>query len=344
MAKKATKGKAAPAVVPEVLEAEAPEVALVLTESAGVLTWLEGLAAFFKTARAIETDAVATRDRVLKLPVPTTKEEDAAMRQEALSARDKRKGALAHWDPITSVLSKLHKRATSGRSRATDPLEEAEKFATRQHDTFERNEQRRAAEEQERIRREEEQKANEARERTLREFEEAALKAEESSPDLSARESRFIDFYIGLNEKGERVGAGMPAATAAARAEYKLATETASRLLASDKILKAIEARRAAHTMRTQIAVMREMPPAIDEQLVEAAAPQLNSGDSHTWTAVCLNEQALRDAAFEQPALGIPRDVFKVDPAALNRYARQLEKQIERWPGVRATRNTTIRR
>ena len=342
MAKKATTKKAA--VVPEVLEAEAPEVALVLTESAGVLTWLEGLAAFFKTARAIETDAIATRDRVLKLPVPTTKEEDAAMRQEALAARDKRKGALAHWDPITSVLSKLHKRATSGRSRATDPLEEAEKFATRQHDTFERNEQRRAAEEQERIRREEERKATEARERTLAEFEAAALAAEESSPDLSAREEKFVMLHSGLNADGTRGAAPAAAMLAAGAAGYKNPAEMAPRLIASDKIRAAIAARQSAHTMRTQIAVMREMPPAIDEQLVEAAAPQLNSGDSHTWTAVCLDEQALRDAAFEQPALGIPRDLFVLDEAALNRYARSMEKQIERWPGVKATRKTTIRR
>lgn len=339
--KKATTKKAA---VPEVLEAEAPEVALVLTESAGLIDWLQGLATFFKTARAIEADAIATRDRVLKLPVPTTKAEDAAIRQEALAARDKRKGALAHWDPIASLLSKLHKRATSGRSRATDPLEEAEKFATRQHDTFERNEQRRAAEEQDRIRREEERKANEARERTLAEFEAAALKAEESSPDLSAREEKFVLLHSGLYADGTRAAAPAAAMLAAGAAGYKNPAEMAPRLIASDKIRAAITARQSAHTMRTQIEVMREMPPAIDEDKVAAAAPDLNSGDSHTWTAECLDPVALRDAAFEQPVLGIPRDLFVLDPVALNRYARQLEKQVERWPGVKATRKTTIRR
>lgn len=339
--KKATTKKAA---VPEVLEAEAPEVALVLTESAGIIEWLSGLAPFFKTAKAIEVDALATRDRVLKLPVPTTKEEDAAMRQEALAARDKKKAALAHWDPITALLSKLHKRATSGRGRATDPLEEAEKFATRQHDTFEREENRRALAEQERIRREEERKANEARERTLAEFEAAALKAEESSPELSAREERFVALHCGLNADGTRHGAPAAAMLAAGAAGYKNPADMAPRLIASDKIRAAIEARQAAHTMRVQLEVMREMPPAIDEEKVEAAAPKLNTGDSHTWTAVCLDPVALRDAAFEQPALGIPRDLFVLDEAALNRYARSLEKQIERWPGVKATRKTTIRR
>jgi hypothetical protein len=96
--------------------------------------------------------------------------------------------------------------------------------------------------------------------------------------------------------------------------------------------------------MRTQIEVMKEMPPAIDEALVEAAGPKLNTGDSHTWTATCANPDALRDLAFEQPALGIPRDLFVLDAAALNRYARQLEKNIERWPGVTAIRKTTVRR
>ena len=339
MATKKTK-----AAVPEVLEAEVPEVALVLTESAGVIEWLQGLAPFFRTAKAIEADAVATRDRVLKLKVPTTKAEDAAMRQEALGARDKRKAALAHWDPIASLLSKLHKRATAGRSRATDPLEEAEKFATRQHDTFEREETRRAAEEQERIRREEEQKAQADRDAKLAEFEAAVLAAEESSPDLSAREEKFVTVHCGLYADGTRAAAPAAAMLAAGAAGYKNPAEMAPRLIASDKIRAAIAARQSAHTMRTQLEVMREMPPAIDEEKVDAAAPQLNTGDSHTWTAVCLDPVALRDAAFEQPKLGIPRDLFVLDPVALNRYARSLEKQVERWPGVKASRKTTIRR
>jgi len=340
MAKKVTKKQADV----EVLEAEVPEVALVLQEASGVITWLQQLAAFFRTAKAIEADAVATRDRVLALKVPTTKAEDAAMRQEALAARDKKKAALAHWDPITGLLSKLHKRATGGRSRATDPLEEAEKCATRQHDTFEREENRRAAAEQDRIRRDEERKANEARERALAEFESAALQAEESSPDLSAREEKFVAIHSGLNADGTRHAAPAAAMLAAGAAGYKNAADMAARLIASDKIRAAITARQSAHMMRTQLEIMRELPPAIDEEKVAAAAPDLNTGDAHTWTAECLDPVALRDAAFEQPALGIPRDLFVLDPAALNRYAKSLEKQVERWPGVKATRKTTIRR
>jgi hypothetical protein len=118
MAKKITKKQADV----EVLEAEAPEVAIVLAESAGIVEWLTGLATFFKTAKQIETEAIARRDRVTTLSVPTTKAQDATMRQEVIEAREARKVALAHWDPITGLLSRLHRRATCGRSMAVDPL------------------------------------------------------------------------------------------------------------------------------------------------------------------------------------------------------------------------------
>lgn len=336
MAKKAVAKKQADI---EVLE---PEVALVLTESEGVLTWLQGLAVFFKTAKQIEAAAIARRDRVLALPVPTTKEQDALMRVEVVEARDAKKQALAHWDPITSLLSKLHKRATGGRALAVDPLEQAEKFATRQHTSYVSNEERRAREEQDRIRREEEAKAEADRRRSIEEFEAAALKAEESSPDLSVREEKFVLLHSGLYADGRRAAAPAAAMLAAGAAGYKNPADMAPRLIASDKIRAAIEARRSAHTMRTQIEVMKEAPVYVDETRVEQAAAQLNKGDRHTWAASVVNLEQLREAAFEQPVLGIPRDIWIVDQTALNRYARSLEKNIERWPGVKASKNTTV--
>lgn len=334
MAKKtAVKVPAAPV---EVLDADVPEVALVLTESEGLVTWLQGLAAFFRTAKQIERAAIVRRDRVLALPVPTSKSEDAVMRQEVLIAREERKTALAHWDPITGLLSKLHKRATAGRALATGPLEEAERFATGQHEAFERAETRRAREEQDRIRREEEQRAEAERAKALAEFEAAALAAEESSPDLSAREQKFVEAVFRLGPGGE-----IRALREAGFTDVTMAR--AGRLMGSDKIIAALIAKRKAHTMRTQIEVMKEIAPAVDEARIAAAAPNLNTGDSHTWTAIVVDPTALRDAAFEQPVLGIPRELFVVDTAALNRYARSLGQNIERWPGVKAKRNTTVR-
>lgn len=330
----AKKGTTKAAAVPEVLEPEPQEVALVATESIGIVDWLRNLTTFFRTAQQIERAAVERRQRILALAVPTTKEQDAAIRQEVIDARDARKAAMAHWDVITSALSKLHRMTTAGRARATDPLEDAEKHGTRLHTTYVDNEKRRAAQAEQEERRRQEQQAEADRARKLAEFEAAALQAEESSPDLSDRETAFVDGYM-------RHGAGERAAR---EAGYKDPNAQASRLLASEKILKAIEAKRTAHTMRTQIDVMKEMPVYVDEGKIEAAAkPALNSGDREQWSASVVDLEKFRDAAFEG-GYGIPRDVFIVDTAALNRAARALGKRVEMWPGVKATKNTTVLR
>lgn len=342
MAKTTKKGITKPAV--EVLEADPPEVALVAQASLGLVAWLQGLATFFRTARDIEQDAVARLARMKALAVPTTVEEDAAVRQAVLDDRDARKAATAHWDPITGLLSKVHRMTTAGRSRATDPLEASEAHGTRLHTTYVDNEKRRAAQAADIERRRLEAEAQRDRDAKLAEFEAAALAAEESSPELSAREQKFVEFHSGLMPDGTRRGAPNAAIAAAHAAGYAKPNEAASRLIASDKIRAAIAARQSAATMRTQIEVMKEMAPFVDEQRVEdVGKPALNKGDSESWSAACVDLEAFRDAAFEG-GYGIPRSIFVVDPAALNREARSLMQNIERWPGIKATKNTTVRR
>lgn len=331
MAKKQSTKKAA---VPEVLEPEPQEVALVATESIGIVDWLRNLSTFFRTAQQLERDATDRLARMRSTAVPTTKAQDEAVRQEVIACRDARKAATAHWEVITGALSKLHRMTTAGRARATDPLEEAEKFGTRLHTTYVDNERRAAQEREQAERRRQEQEAEVERQKKLAEFEAAALAAEESSPELSARETAFVDGYM-------RHGAGERAAR---EAGYKDPNAQASRLLASDKIRAAIESKRTAHTMRTQIEVMTEMPVYVDEGKIEdAATPALNKGDREQWSAAVVDLEKFRDAAFEG-GFGIPRDVFIVDGAALNRAARALGKRVEMWPGVKATKNTTVLR
>jgi hypothetical protein len=340
---KAKSSTKTPTVV-EVLEPEPADVALVAAESIGIVDWLHGLGTFFRTSQQIERAAVARLERVRTLPVPTTKEQDAAIRQEVIDARDARKAATAHWEVITSALSKLHRMTTAGRARATDPLEQVEKLGTGLHTRYVDAEKRRAADAAEVERRKLEAQAQLDRDTRLAEFEAAAVAAEESSPELSAREDKFVTFHCGISADGTQRGGQQTALAAAMAAGYAKPNEQAPRLIASDKIRAAIDARMRAHTMRTQIEVMREMAPFVDEGAIEEAAkPQLNSGDREQWSASVLDLETFRNAAFDG-GMGIPREIFNVDAAELNRAARSLGKNVERWPGIKATKNTTVLR
>lgn len=328
--KKTTKKEAAPAV--EVLTL--PEQALVAKESLGLIEWLKSLVPFFTEAAQIEKAAVARLARIRALSVPETKEQDEAIRQEVIGCRDAKKGALAHWDAVTGLLSRVHKMTTTARARATGPLEEGERLATGLHERYVANEKRRADLAAAEARRIEEAKAEQDRQRRLAEFEAAALKAEEDSPLLSAREGLFVESYM-------RHGDGQRAARDAG---YQDPVGQAARLIASDKVRKAIEAKRTAHTMRTQIEVMKEMPAFVDHDAIEEAnKPQLNTGDRYTWSAEVVDLEAFRNAAFEG-GYSIPREVFVVDGPALNRLAKTLEQNIERWPGIKAKKTTTVLR
>lgn len=335
MAKTTKKGSTTKAAAPvEVLDPEPAEVALIATESLGIVDWLRSLSTFFRAAQQIERAAVARRDAMFKRAVPTTKEEDAALRQEVIACREERKAATAHWEVITSALSKLHRMTTAGRARATDPLEAAEKKGTALHTTYNDNELRASREREAVERRKQEAQAEQDRLAKLAEFERAAVAAEEASPLLSAREALWMDHYM-------RTGDGVRAAQVAGYADP---AGQAARLVASEKMRAAIEAKRTATTMRTQIDVMKEMPVYVDEGKIEdAATPQINKGDREQWSASCIDLEAFRDAAFEGRA-GIPRDIFVVDPAALNRAARSLGQRVEMWPGIKATKNTTVLR
>lgn len=307
-------------------------VAIVATESLGLIAWLQGLVPFFRGARELEVAAVARHERVKLLTVPTTQVEDAAIRQEAIDARAARLAAGEYWEAVTGALSRVHRLTTTARARTVEPNKAAEDRATALHNAYVTAETQRAAREAEALRQAEERRAQAEREADLARHEAAAVAAEEASPDLSERERRFVADYMARGN----------ASKAAFLAGYKNPEVMAPRLLASDKIRAAIEAIRTAEQIRKQAAIVKDLPVYVDEQkLEEAATPQLNKGDRYRWSATVVDLDKFRDAAFEG-GYGIPRDCFMVDAAAVNAYARSLEQNIERWPGVKATKKTTV--
>jgi hypothetical protein len=79
---------------------------------------------------------------------------------------------------------------------------------------------------------------------------------------------------------------------------------------------------------------------------IEESKPQVTRAagahDVTRWSGVLDDEQAIRDAAFDHPELGIPRDLFVVNPARLNELARALEARLDAWPGVHAVKKTGV--
>lgn len=326
MATKKTKGTT---TTLEILPPEHSKEALeVINDGFSLVTFLQGLAKFFSTATDLERRATATLATARTLTVPTTKAEDAALQDFVRGARADRKGVEAHWE-ITSRISQFHKRLTAKRGIAVEALKTAEELATRQHERYVQAEKERAAAEQRRLQREEDERAERARQETLASYEAAAVAAEEASPELSEREQRVVQLVQHGNEwQGACRIAG-----------YRDPVAQAARLSTSPKIKAALEAARQAASIRAQAAATKELPLPAD---VVEVAPELNKGDRGTWTAQVVDVDLLRQAAFTDKSLGIPLDIFDVNPAALNRYARSLEKRIELWPGVVAKHKLTV--
>lgn len=330
MAKKAT--ALVPTVVDDTLE---QEVAIVLEDSTIVQRFAEGLKTFFRTAAALEVKAKGNLAAAKLLKLPTTKDEDETLQKTIKSYGADKKDALEHWE-ITQKVSRFHKRLTSARSRAEEPNDEAVKLATSLHNQYVENDRRRVAAENERLRREAEQRAADDRAREVAEMERKALEAEEQSADLSTREMKFVVEFV--MSRGSESGRSIHAAGVAG---YKNAREAAARLLGLVKIRKAIEAREAATAIREQAAAVKEAP--LDVQFTPATREVSTAvgTDRNTHSAELLDERLLIEAIVGGRH-GIPLDILTVKPAKLNEYARSLHELLNKWPGVRYKKTTSL--
>lgn len=345
MAKRQT---AAPPPVPdvEVLDPVSPEQQLVTTEGGKLRTFLSlgEITRFFKRAGEIERAAKERLDIARQLKPPTDAPSDEKIQLFIKAVKDDITIAEEHWG-IAAVLHHLHRAITAARSRTTGKdskgnptgmLDQAAGLAQALHNRYVEDERRRAQEEQARLNREAEQRAQEQRERELAELEAAALKAEAASPELSERERLFVDYFTGPYQNASR---------AAQQAGFKDPDTQSARLLKSPKVVKAIEAKRAANTIRTQAAAKREMPVQYETTTVQPNISRAaGAHDRTTHGAEVTDEQALLVAALDpmmRTRLGIPADIVMINRSKVNEYGSSLKELIEKWPGVRHTKKTT---
>jgi hypothetical protein len=315
---------------PEVLDALEQEVALIKTDSSLIEQFAGKLRAFFVRARELELTAKANLTKANLLKLPATMPEDERLQFFVKNVGADRKDALEHWD-ITQKVSQFHKRLVAARKRSEEPNEQAIVIATRLHNTYVDTERRRVAVENERLRQQAEQKAAADRAAELAELERQAVAAEEASEGLSDRERRFVEHYM-------RTGNGRLAAQAVG---FKDADKQAARLLSLPKILAACDAVKQAEVLREQRAAIAEKPLDVQADTVQANISKAGGHDRSTHSAELLDERALVEAVLAG-GRGIPSDILQVNQAKLNEYARSLHELINRWPGVRYKKTTSL--
>lgn len=315
---------------PDVIDMEPtdPEVALVVNEGSALKSFVAGLAQFFEEAQTLERAAKRTLASAKLWKQPTTKPEDELLVERVRTASRDKKGAEDHWQ-ITQLVYRFHKRLTAARGRSVEPLEEAIAIGNKLHASYADAERRRAQAEEARLRQEAEERARQAREQELADLDAQKAAAEAASENLSDRESRYVDEWL---RTGNRV-------TAARLAGYRDAAGAAARLSESEKIKAAIVAREQAEALRRQLEARREAPLEVEQTTVKA---EVAKGGAETWAGEVLDEQAFI-AAVISGKYGIPWDLLTVRQTRLNDYARDLHENLNRWPGVRATKKTSIR-
>jgi hypothetical protein len=321
---KASKG------VPQVLDVLEQEVGLVLEDSTLIERFAAGAKLFFKRAGQLEVKAKGNLVEAQRLVRPKTVQDDERLQLAIKAYGADQKEALEHWD-IALKVSRFHKRLVAARSRAEDPNEEAVAIATRLHNEYVDAERRRVAQENERLRREAEKRAANDRARELAEMERKAVEAELASEDLSTRELAFVTIYMRTGQ----------ARLAAHQAGYKDPEKQGPRLLGLAKILAACDAVKKAEVIREQAAAVKEQP--LDVQIDEVK-PNLSHAGGHdrTTKAADLFDERLFVEAVIGGRHGIPADTLGALQPKLNEYARSLGDLINRWPGVRLKKTTSL--
>src|SRR6185503_4376377 len=237
-----------------------------------------------------------------------------------------------HWSRITRNVDDLKRNLLTLKRQDLEPVEEAIRVVSARALDYAQKAERREREESDRRRREAEMKAEAERKRQLEEAERDALKAEESSPLLSAREETFLAQFM----------AGVTAERAAQIAGYKDPKAAGQRLMASDKINDAIQAKRTANAIREQAAVTRQQP------LNVVSAPPVESqrakvvGTRTVTTRSC--EVVDANALIEGVVAGsVVRDALLPNQVFLNGEAKRLGDTFESvYPGCRLIVKQTI--
>lgn len=247
------------------------------------------------------------------------------------SAKQLKRKIEDHWSAITRNVDELKRNLLDLKRKDVEPVETAIEVATRVALVYSNEEERRVREEQDRLRREAEARAQQTRERELAEQEALALKLEAESPALSAREAIFVDAIL----------AGLTSDRAAVRAGYKDQAASSLRLMNTQKILDAIEAKKAAIAIREQAEAQRRQPlDVVTETVQKQVAKVAGTRNTTSWSAAVDDLDRLIDAVVAGRA---PRAALKADTVYLNGQAEQLHEAFDTaFPGCRSIKKQGI--
>ncbi len=303
-----------------------------LVDGTAIVAWLKSLGPFFLRALALEQAAKARLEAARKLKAPTTAEEDVAIQQFIQQTRKATAEVDDHWS-ITTLISRLHRRMTGRRGISTTALEKAQGIAQGHHNVWVQKKEAIAKAENDRLRREAEAEAQRQREADLQEAERVALAAEAGLADLSAREAVFVD----------AVHAGANPTAAATRAGYRNPAVQGARLMAEDKIAKALEGKRTADATREQARQMAQAPISaqVNVPTIRPDVQRAAGASDRTTHGAEVDDEAKLIAAVLAGHPGIPADILTIDRAKVNAYGKSLKERINFWPGVRYTKKTT---
>jgi len=329
MAKKqtSTKGQPAPEVLPAISLQNNPDLVETSDIGAGLVTFLKGMVPFFAKAHVLEGEARSRRDRAKALVLPTSVDEHETLQRLAKECRAGKAATEEHWE-ITKIANRLHKVLTGGRKRATDLDDEGYDRLNALNNAFIEQERKKAAE-QERLQREEAERIERARlQAEADELERQALLAEERDERLSNREVAFVESYCWSGD----------AAHAAQSAGYK-DPKMGARLIATAKIIEAINKNRAAANLRRQAEAVKAEPVIVVVPEVKAAIGGAASTATR-WKVTVTNVDALIAGV---KAGVIPADVLMPNLVRLNEYAVMMKGALNNWNGVECKPDTRLR-
>jgi hypothetical protein len=334
MAKTAKKTKTPPAeAIPDpVLDLVNSETQVVNTVMASFVSFFTGFRAYLLRAKELERRADETLAKAKTLTEPTNEKEDEFLQAFVKQCNADTKETIEHHG-FGKIVHQFHGRITAYRNRGTQPTEEAADIANKLHNIYTRKEQQRVDAENEKRRLAAEAAAKKERDDELAKVEAERLKLEESSADLSAREREYVELVMG----------GMEASKAATVAGFKDGFKAAARLMASEKIQKAITNARQAKALLEVQEVLKSQPVETANYVAERPNIRRAAGAKDVTRKKMVVENAeLFIQAVISGKHGIPHDMLIIDEVRGNEYARSMTDAVKRWPGVRVDSETKV--
>jgi hypothetical protein len=240
-----------------------------------------------------------------------------------------------HWSRITRSVDEMKRNLLNFKREDLAPVEDAITRVERLAIDYENVERRRQAEKQEQERRDAEERSRLERQQELARLEREALKREASSPELSERETTFVAAYVyGIGTRGD-------AFNSATRAGYADPLKAGSRLIGSEKIQKAIAAKREAVAIREQAEARKAAPVEVVVREVESELGKVAGTSTRTTYSAKIVDLAKFQAAVLDGT--IPFDYVDPNGPALNQAAKRLGGLFESaFPGCELVKKQGI--